>query len=307
MHQNDNRASHFPSDFDRARRDTTPKKTSSAPDLGPAEDFTLVQAPHTPELRESYHDQDVHKVQGIKLSVVIPCYNESRTIEDVLDAVQKHSPVLDTEIIVVDDCSEDGCAELLKSQPLQEKADKIIFHDKNQGKGAALRTGFLATSGDVIVIQDADLEYDPVEFIKLLTPILNNDADIVYGSRFAGQTQRKGYSLSYLANRFLTALSNYCSGTKITDMETCYKMFRREALENISIKEDRFGFEPEITAKLAQAGYSICEVPITYFPRTFSEGKKIGWRDALRAIYCILKYNFASPSKTPEESLTSQL
>lgn len=239
------------------------------------------------------------------LTVVIPCFNEKNTLCTVVDAVRAQFSDGSVEIVVVDDCSVDGTRELLQEKSLSRKLDQVIFHPNNMGKGAALRSGFEVARGEIIVVQDADLEYDPAELKKLLVPIQSGEADVVYGSRFAEEGRReRGYSLSFLANKVLTSLSNYCSGTHITDMETCYKMFRREVLDQISIEENRFGFEPEITAKVSRSGFKIHEVPISYHPRTFTEGKKIGWRDAVRAIVCILKYNFerrAEPTLTAQE------
>ena len=226
----------------------------------------------------------------MKVSVVIPCYNERGTIEQILRAVRS-SGVSDLEIVVVDDRSTDGTRELLEAQ-LHDQADIILYHSKNQGKGAALRTGFAAATGDVVIIQDADLEYDPQEYHLLLDPILAGKADVVYGSRFlGGRAHRVVYFWHMVGNRFLTLLSNMLTNLNLTDIETCYKAFRREALARIQIEEDRFGFEPEITAKIAKSGCRLYEVGISYSGRTYEEGKKIGWRDGVRAIYAIVKYN----------------
>ncbi|RMD85610.1 MAG: glycosyltransferase family 2 protein [Candidatus Dadabacteria bacterium] len=225
----------------------------------------------------------------MKLSVVIPCYNERDTIEKIVEAVAK-SPVSDKEIIIVDDCSTDGTRERLKT--IESQVDKVIYHDRNMGKGAALRTGFASATGDVVVVQDADLEYDPQEYPRLLEPIEKGLADVVYGSRFLGTgAHRVVYFWHMVGNKFLTLLSNMFTNLNLTDMETCYKMFKREVIQSIKIEEDRFGFEPEITAKLARKGVVIYEVGISYYGRTYEEGKKIGWKDGVRAIYCILKYN----------------
>jgi glycosyltransferase involved in cell wall biosynthesis len=225
----------------------------------------------------------------MKLSVVIPCYNEVATLQSVVEAV-KRSPV-DCEIIVVDDCSKDGTRELLASQ-LAHQVDQVIYHPVNQGKGAALRTGFAAATGDIIIVQDADLEYDPQEFPIMIEPILAGKADVVFGSRFqGGRPHRVVYYWHMVGNKFLTNLSNMFTNINLTDMETCYKAFRREILQSIRIRENRFGFEPEITAKVAKLNCRIYEVGISYYGRTYQEGKKIGWRDGLRAIYCILRYN----------------
>lgn len=226
----------------------------------------------------------------MKLSVIIPCYNEVRTIGRVIQAVQS-APIPAIELIVVDDCSTDGTRELLRSK-LQDQVDRVIYHPQNRGKGAALRSGFAAATGDIIVVQDADLEYDPQEFPDLIAPILNGKADVVFGSRFAGgRPHRVVYFWHMVGNKFLTTLSNMFTNINLTDMETCYKAFRREVIAAIQIEEDRFGFEPEITAKVAKLDCRIYEVGISYYGRTYREGKKIGWRDGVQAIYCILRYN----------------
>jgi len=227
---------------------------------------------------------------AMKLSVIIPCYNERLTIEAIIDAVRA-APVAAIEIIVVDDFSSDGTRELLHG-PLASKIDRVVFHECNMGKGAALRTGFQHATGDAVVVQDADMEYDPQEYPLLLDPIAKGRADVVYGSRFAGAgPHRVVYFWHMVGNKFLTLLSNMCTNINLTDMETCYKMFRREVIQSITIEENRFGFEPEITAKIARKGVRIFEVGISYYGRTYAEGKKIGWRDGFRAIYAILKYN----------------
>ena len=224
----------------------------------------------------------------MKLSVVIPCYNERETIENIVAEVRK-TPVQPIEIIIVDDFSTDGTRDVLKEKV---KVDKIIYHEKNQGKGAALRTGFQHATGDVVVVQDADLEYDPQEYPLLFEPIVSGKADVVYGSRFmSGGCRRVLYFWHMVGNKFLTLLSNMFTNINLTDMETCYKMFKREVLQSIKIEEDRFGFEPEITAKVAKGGWRIYEVGISYYGRTYAEGKKIGWKDGFRAIYAIVKYN----------------
>jgi glycosyltransferase involved in cell wall biosynthesis len=212
------------------------------------------------------------------------------TIREIIDAV-KVSPVVDKEIIIVDDFSTDGTRELLKSE-LESLVDRVVYHPFNQGKGAALRTGFAHATGDIVVVQDADLEYDPQEYPILMEPIVRDRADVVYGSRFmGGEPHRVVYFWHMVGNRFLTLLSNMFTNINLTDMETCYKMFRRSVLEKITIEEDRFGFEPEITAKVSRLSVRIFEVGISYYGRTYAEGKKIGWRDGFRAIYAIVKYN----------------
>ncbi len=226
----------------------------------------------------------------MKLSVVIPCYNEKNTIHDIVKAV-KASSVQNQEIIIVDDCSVDGTRDILKNE-IEAQVDRVVYHEVNQGKGAALRTGFQHASGDVVIVQDADLEYDPQEYSILLDPIARDRADIVFGSRFmGGAPHRVVYFWHMIGNKFLTLLSNMFTNINLTDMETCYKMFRREIIQSITIEENRFGFEPEITAKIARGNHRIYEVGISYYGRTYAEGKKIGWRDGFRAIYAIVKYN----------------
>jgi glycosyltransferase involved in cell wall biosynthesis len=225
-----------------------------------------------------------------QLSVVIPCYNERETLGPLLERVRA-SGVENLEIVVVDDCSTDGTRELLRER-LEKQVDRVIYHERNQGKGAALRSGFAAATGEIVLVQDADLEYDPREYPRLLQPILDGLADVVFGSRFSGgQAHRVLYFWHYLGNRFLTLLSNAMTNLNLTDMEVCYKVFRREVLQRIHIEEDRFGFEPEITAKVARQDCRVFEVGISYSGRTYHEGKKIGWRDGVRAVWCILKYN----------------
>ena len=221
------------------------------------------------------------------LSIIIPCYNEKENIRNIVERVRL-SPVENKEIIVVDDCSKDGTREVLEAE-IRPLVSKILYHEVNRGKGAALRTGFAAATGDVVIIQDADLEYDPMEYPKLVDPIFEDRADVVYGSRFKGGV-RKGYLKNRLANWFLTELSDLFTGLDCTDMETCYKAFRREVIQSIDLQEERFGFEPEVTAKMARKNVRFMEVPISYHPRTNEEGKKIGFKDGVRAIYCIWKY-----------------
>ncbi|MBR6256385.1 MAG: glycosyltransferase family 2 protein [Lachnospiraceae bacterium] len=232
--------------------------------------------------------------ENLVLSVIIPCYDEVDTIEVVLDKVRACG--LKTEIIVVDDGSTDGTRDLLRNE-LKSKIDILLFHKQNMGKGAALRHGFQAATGDLVIVQDADLEYDPNEFNRLIEPFIsgNADADVVYGSRYLrGNKFRVDGFYHEFGNKFLTMVSNICSDLSLTDMETCYKMFKREVIQSIKLRENRFGFEPEVTAKIAKKKCRIYEIPISYHPRTFEQGKKIGWKDAFRAIYCIIRYNFFS-------------
>ncbi|KKJ01557.1 glycosyltransferase family 2 protein [Prochlorothrix hollandica] len=226
----------------------------------------------------------------MKLSIIVPCFNEVQTIAQVIKAI-KQSPVEHQEIIIVDDYSSDGTRELLRSG-LADEVDQVIYHSKNMGKGAALRTGFGVAQGDIVIVQDADLEYDPQDYLAMIQPILDGKADVVFGSRFAGsKPHRVVYYWHMVGNQFLTTLSNMLTNINLTDMETCYKAFRREVIQSIKIQENRFGFEPEITAKVSKMNCRIYEVGISYYGRTYEEGKKIGWRDGFQAIFCILKYN----------------
>ena len=229
-------------------------------------------------------------MQDVTLSIVIPFYNEKASIRTIVDKVRE-APVAHKEIIIVDDCSTDGTSEVLDTE-IAPLVSKVIHQKQNGGKGAALHTGFAAATGDIVIIQDADMEYDPNEYARVIEPICNDEADVVYGSRFA-ETKRydDAYKQNIAANLFLTRLSNLFTGLKLTDMETCYKAFRREIIQPIELKEKRFGFEPEITAKLASRKVRMAEVPISYFPRKVEEGKKINWKDGVRAIYCIVKYH----------------
>jgi len=235
------------------------------------------------------------------ISLVIPVYNEKASLEELLRRVVAVD--MPKELIVIDDFSTDGSREILTRltehglsglpgvHPVNENVLQILFQEQNQGKGAALRRGFAAATGDVVVVQDADLEYDPREIPRLVAPILEGHADVVFGSRFIGESRRVLYYWHAVVNWGLTTLSNIASGLNLTDMETCYKAFRRELIQSIQIEEDRFGFEPEITAKVARAGARVYEVPISYHGRTYEEGKKIGWKDGFRAVYAIAKYS----------------
>lgn len=227
------------------------------------------------------------------LSVVMPVFNEADTIADVVKNVLAQRPV--QQLIIVDDCSSDGTWEKLQPLGQNEPRIKLVHHTVNQGKGAALRTGFAQAASPIVVIQDADCEYDPAEYYRLLIPVLSGKADVVFGSRFIGSdAHRVLFYWHSLGNKFLTTLSNMASGLNLTDMEVCYKLFRREIIQNIKIEENRFGFEPEITAKVAKLNVRVYEVAVSYYGRTYAEGKKIGWRDGIRAFWCILKYNFRS-------------
>jgi glycosyltransferase involved in cell wall biosynthesis len=228
---------------------------------------------------------------GFKLSVVIPVYNEERWIREVVRRVQ--AVPINKELVIVEDCSTDRTREVLKT--LEGDNVRVFYQERNQGKGAALRRGFREATGDVVLVQDADLEYDPAEYPRLLQPILEDRADVVYGSRFIGETHRVLYFWHFIANKMLTLLSNWFTNLNLTDMETCYKVFRREVLQGIKLRSDRFGFEPEITAKVARRRnppWRVYEVPISYSGRTYEEGKKIGLKDAFNAFYCIVRYRY---------------
>ena len=230
----------------------------------------------------------MRNLQDITLSIIIPCYNERENIIKILDKIDE-CPILNKEIIVIDDCSTDGTKEILETK-VKNRVSQLIYHEQNGGKGAALKNGFAHATGDVVIIQDADLEYDPLDYPKVILPIVEGKAKVVYGSRFL-HSKAKGYLTNRLANKFLTFFSNVFTHQKLTDMETCYKAFRRDVIQSVDIEEKRFGFEPEITAKISDMRIRIAEVSISYYPRTNKEGKKIGFKDGLRAIYCILKYH----------------
>lgn len=227
--------------------------------------------------------------KSFKLSVVMPCYNERETIRDIVALVLAQP--FDIELLIVDDGSKDGTRDILAELAQQYPQIRVVLQEKNQGKGAALRRGFQEATGDLVLIQDADLEYDPSEYGRLVEPIVSGKADVVYGSRFAGQSHRVLYFWHSVGNKALTLVSNMATDLNLTDMETCYKVFRREVIQGLQLEEDRFGFEPEVTAKLAaRRDVRIFEVPISYNGRTYDEGKKIGLKDAFRAVYVISKY-----------------
>ena len=227
----------------------------------------------------------------MKLSIVIPVYNEAGTIADILKVVKAVDIGWEKEIILVNDCSTDGTKEILDQLGEEDSALKVLHHDVNQGKGAALHTGFAAATGDYVLIQDADLEYDPNEYPQLLAPIEMGRADVVFGSRFlGGGAHRVVFYWHYIGNKFLTCLSNMTTNLNLTDMEVCYKVFNRSLLQSIPLVEKRFGFEAEITAKVARRKCRVYEVPISYYGRDYSEGKKIGWKDGVSALRCIVSY-----------------
>jgi glycosyltransferase involved in cell wall biosynthesis len=230
-----------------------------------------------------------------KLSIVIPVYNEQNTLAELVRRVLAVEVPLEKELVLVDDASADGSDKVIEEicRNHESVSIKVVTHEKNQGKGASLRDGFAQVSGDIVVIQDADLEYDPNDYPRLLNPILDGRADVVYGSRFSGgEEHRVMYFWHFVGNQIVTTLSNMCTNLNLTDMETCYKVFRREVVEGLSIKSNRFGVEPEMTAKIARAGWRVYEVGISYSGRTYAEGKKITWKDGMKALFTILRFRF---------------
>ncbi|MDO9543313.1 MAG: glycosyltransferase family 2 protein [Kiritimatiellia bacterium] len=231
----------------------------------------------------------------MKLSIIIPVFNEVKTISRVAESVRDVEIDMEKELVFVDDCSTDGSRDVLRSLQREYPDGKFIYHESNRGKGAALRSGFKEATGDIILIQDADLEYDPRDYPALLTPILDGHADVVFGSRFIGNgPHRVVFFWHSLGNRFLTTLSNMMTDLNLSDMEVGYKVFKKEMLDSISLREDRFGIEVEMTAKFARAGCKIYEVPVAYYGRDYAEGKKITWKDGFRALWCIFKYRFVN-------------
>ncbi len=252
--------------------------------------------PANPEYYQTIHIYEIMR-REVKLSIIIPVYNEEKTIHSIIQTVKSveikiGDQLIEKEIIVVDDCSKDRTREILKND-IEPIVDKVLYHEVNQGKGGAIHTGLNYFNGDLVIIQDADLEYNPHEYPRLLTPIVENKADVVYGSRFmGGDAHRVLYFWHYVGNKFLTLLSNMFSNLNLTDMETCYKVFRKEIIKPLKLDQKRFGFEPEVTAKIAKIrGCRIYEVGISYYGRTYQEGKKINWKDGISAIWCILRYN----------------
>jgi glycosyltransferase involved in cell wall biosynthesis len=225
----------------------------------------------------------------VQVSIIIPCYNEEKFLPEIIDRVRR-APLKNKHIILVDDCSRDGTTELIRND-IASRVDKVVYHPKNMGKGAAIRSGVAHVTGDIVIIQDADLEYDPEEYPKLIAPIVEGKADVVYGSRFSGEGPHRVHLFwHYVGNRMLTLLSNIFTNLNLSDMETCYKIFKTDVIKKITIEQNRFGVEPELTAKIAKMGCRIYEVGISYYGRSYDEGKKINWRDGFKAIYCIVRY-----------------
>jgi len=245
------------------------------------------------ESQKEWSTMEKDRLGQVKFSIVIPCYNEQRTLRGLVKRVlETAEDWFSLELIIVDDCSKDGSLEVARSLEREHPEVRVLRHERNQGKGAALRTGFQKATGDFVAVQDADLEYNPMELKKLLVPLINNEADVVFGSRFLSPgAHRVLYFWHSLGNKFLTFVSNMFSDLNLTDMETCYKVFRRDVIQGIRIEEDRFGFEPEIVAKVAHMRVRVYEMGISYYGRTYEEGKKIGAKDGLRALYCIFRYN----------------
>jgi len=280
----------------------TPHTNGSSPLAGLRKQLAELDQPERVELlQELLGDAACRQIgiypipAGFKLSVVIPCYNEERWIRELVRRVR--AVPIPKEIIIVDDCSKDGTRAILKELEAETSEVHVVLQERNQGKGAALREGFRHATGDVVLVQDADLEYDPAEYPRLIQPILDDKADVVYGSRFIGERHRVLYFWHSVANKVLTTLSNMFTNLNLTDMETCYKVFRREVLADIKLRSNRFGFEPEITAKIARRRkdrppWRVFEVPISYSGRTYEEGKKIGLRDAINALFCIIRFRY---------------